>query len=59
MNQGAAQDNYAAGTDYQVIDLGKVTFTEAGEKTFQFLVTGHNRASQGYQFVLDYIDLGR
>ena len=59
VNQGTAQDNYAAETDYEVIDLGKVTFSEAGEKTFQFLVTGHNRASHGYQFVLDYVDLGR
>ncbi len=59
VNQGSAQDNYAAEADYEVIDLGKVTFTEAGEKTFQFLVTGHNPDSQGYQFVLDYIDLGR
>ena len=59
VDQGSAQDNYAAGADYEVIDLGKVTFTEAGERTFQFLVTGHNPASQGYQFVLDYIDLGR
>jgi len=59
LDQGSAQDNYAAEPDYQVIDLGKVTFTEPGERTFQFLVTGHNPASQGYQFVLDYIDLGR
>ena len=51
--------NYAAEADYQVIDLGKVTFTEPGDRTFQFLVTGHNPASQGFQFVLDYIDLGR
>ena len=59
VDQGSAQDNYAAEADYEVIDLGKVTFTEAGERTFQFLVTGHNPASEGYQFVLDYIDLGR
>jgi hypothetical protein len=59
VNQGSAQDNYAAGADYEVVDLGKVTFTEAGEKTFQFLVTGHNPNSRGYQFVLDYVDLVR
>jgi len=59
VNQGSAQDTYAPEADYEVIDLGGVTFTEAGERTFQFLVTGHNSASQGYQFVLDYIDLGR
>jgi len=59
VNQGSAQDYYAGETDYEVIDLGRITFTQAGERTFQFLVTGHNPASQGYQFVLDYIDLGR
>ncbi len=59
VNQGSAQDNYSADSDYQVIDLGKVTFTEAGEKTFQFVLTGHNPHSEGYDFILDYIDLGR
>ena len=59
VNQGPPQDNYSAEVDYQVVDLGKITFTEAGERTFQFLVTGQNPDSQGYQFVLDYIDLVR
>ena len=59
VNQGPPQDSYASGVDYEVIDLGKATFTEAGEATFQFLVTGHDPGSRGYRFVLDYIDLGR
>jgi hypothetical protein len=59
VNQGSAQDNYAAEADYEVIDLGKVTFTQAGKRIFQFLVTGQNPNSGGYQFVLDYIDLVR
>ena len=50
VNQGPPQDNYSAEVDYQVVDLGKITFTEAGERTFQFLVTGQNPDSQGYQF---------
>ena len=28
VDQGSAQDNYAAEADYEVIDLGKVTFTK-------------------------------
>jgi N-acetylneuraminic acid mutarotase len=59
VNQGSAQDNYAAEADYEVIDLGKVTFDQAGVKTFQFLVTGRNPNSRGFDFLLDYIDLGR
>ena len=59
VNQGVAQDGYSAQVGYQVVDLGRVTFTEAGEKTFQFVVTGQNSSSSGYQFILDYIDLVR
>ena len=59
VNQGPPEDNYSAEVDYQVVDLGRVTFAEAGEKTFQFLVTGQNPNSEGYQFVLDYVDLVR
>ena len=59
MNQGPPEDNYSAEVDYQVVDLGRVTFAEAGEKTFQFLVTGQNPNSKGYQFLLDYVDLVR
>lgn len=59
VDQGPAQDNYAGETNHQVTDLGKVTFTEAGERAFRFLVTEKNRKSRGYHFLLDYIDLGR
>jgi hypothetical protein len=59
VNQGPPQDNYSAEVDYQVVDLGRVAFAEAGEKTFQFLVTGQNPNSKGYQFLLDYVDLVR
>jgi N-acetylneuraminic acid mutarotase len=59
VNQGSVRDNYSAEVDYEVVDLGRITVTEACEKTFQFLVTGHNPNSTGYQFVLDYIDLVR
>jgi hypothetical protein len=59
VNQGTARDGYSAEVDYEVVDLGRVTFAEAGEKAFQFLVTGQNPNSKGYQFVLDYVDLVR
>ncbi|MBA2434048.1 MAG: hypothetical protein H0V54_03000 [Chthoniobacterales bacterium] len=59
VNQGAAQDGYSAKVGYRVVDLGRVTFTEPGEKAFQFVVTGQNSSSSGYQFVLDYVDLIR
>jgi hypothetical protein len=59
VNQGSARDGYSTDLDYEVVDLGRITFTETGEKSFQFLVTGHNPNSTGYQFVLDYIDLVR
>jgi hypothetical protein len=59
VNQGPVCDDYSAKVDYEVMDLGRVSFTEAGDRTFQFLVTGRNPNSKGYQFVLDYIDLVR
>jgi hypothetical protein len=42
-----------------VVDFGTVAFTEAGEKTFQFLITGRDPQSKDYQFVLDYLNLVR
>jgi N-acetylneuraminic acid mutarotase len=59
VNQGGEQDEYSAEVGYQVLDLGRVTFVEGGEKTFQFVVKGKNPSSSGYQFILDYIDLIR
>ncbi len=59
VNQGSALDDYSAEDDYEVVDLGRISFTEACEKTFQFLVTGRNPNSKGYQFLLDYMDLVR
>ena len=58
-NQGAAQDNYSPGGDHEVLDLGSVTFSDAGKSRFQFLVTGKNGKSSGYELILDYIDLVR
>jgi hypothetical protein len=58
-NQGLPRDTYSAELDYAVVDFGTVAFTEAGEKTFQFLITGRDPQSKDYQFVLDYLNLVR
>ncbi len=59
VDQGTASDAYSADVDYAVLDLGRVTFTEAGDKAFRFVVTGRNGKSQGLEFLLDYVDLVR
>ncbi|HEX4666884.1 MAG TPA: putative Ig domain-containing protein [Chthoniobacterales bacterium] len=56
---GTAQDTYAPMIGYRNLALGRVTFTEAGEKTFRFEVAGQNSKSNGLEFLLDYIDLVR
>jgi hypothetical protein len=43
--------------DYKVLDLGPVTFSEAGTKTFRLAITGRNSNSSGYELVCDYFDL--
>jgi N-acetylneuraminic acid mutarotase len=59
VNRANAKDSYASRVEYEVVDIGRVTFTEAGDTTFKFLVAGRNRDSLGYQFALDYIELVR
>ena len=41
-NHGSPQDEYSPSVGYEVRDLGPVTFSEAGTKTFRFAVTGQN-----------------
>ena len=53
------QDAYSTNQGYEVLDFGSLVFGEAGEKTLRFEVTGKNPRSEGYLFVLDYIDLVR
>lgn len=67
---GPAQDSYSSvippGTvgheaavnyKYEILDLGPVTFTTTGSKTFRFTVSGKNASSSGYGLTLDYIHL--
>ena len=44
VNQGTARDNYSAEVDYEVLDLGRVTFTEAGERGIS--ISGHRTESK-------------
>ncbi|MEO7167420.1 MAG: kelch repeat-containing protein [Chthoniobacterales bacterium] len=57
--QGDSQDEYSAAVGYKVLDLGTVRFTDTGDKSFKFKVTGKNSASSGYHLAFDYIDLVR
>jgi len=51
VNQGTAHDSYSPGVGYAVLDLGRVTFTESGTKTFQFVVTGQTEKSKGFAWL--------
>ena len=57
VNHGSPQDGYSPVVDYKVLDLGPVTFSEAGTKTFRLAITGRNPNSSGYELVCDYFDL--
>ena len=59
VNQADAKDAYSPKVEYAVVDIGRVTFAEAGNKAFKFLLAGRNQNSLGYQFALDYIELAR
>ncbi|WP_164716577.1 carbohydrate-binding protein [Paenibacillus whitsoniae] len=55
--QSTPIDEYAANQGYVELDLGAVTFNSAGNKVFQFQITGKNTASSGYGLATDYIRL--
>ena len=55
-NQGAVQDEYGP-TDYPVFDFGTKAFPTAGNKAFNFTVTGKNASSTGYSLTFDYFSL--
>ena len=56
-NRGAAQDTYNTGATFPQLDLGTVTFSSAGTKSFRFTVTGKNSSSSGFGVTLDYVQL--
>ncbi|GBG07386.1 putative glucose sorbosone dehydrogenase [Paenibacillus agaridevorans] len=57
IQQGPPVDEYKATQEFLVADLGNVTFTEAGNHTFRFVVTGKTAASSNYNLTFDYIKL--
>ena len=59
MGKGAPQDTYSSGVGYKTLDLGPLTFAQAGDVMLRFEIAGRNAESDGYLFVLDYVDLVR
>ena len=57
INHGSPQDLYAATATFTEVDIGNVTFSSSGTKSFTFTVTGKNAASSGYTIGIDYIEL--
>jgi predicted alpha-1,2-mannosidase len=57
VNHGATVDGYASASAFPEVDLGTVSFTTAGNKTFRFTVTGKNASSTSFWIALDYIKL--
>jgi hypothetical protein len=58
-NVGSPMDQYSssAAGDFQVLDLGNVSLTSAGNVPFKFTVTGKNASSNDYLLAFDYIQL--
>src|SRR5205823_2464053 len=55
--QGSPVDEYSASLSYAVINLGSITFFNAGDQNFTFTVKRKNAASTGYTLAFDYIEL--
>jgi hypothetical protein len=54
---GAPVDGFAAAAAFTEAEIGAVTFTTAGVKSFRFRVTGKNPSSTGFWVALDYVRL--
>ncbi len=59
VNQGPVRDEYSSSAVFAEADLGTVTFTDLGARTFTFTVVGRNAASTGYNVAVDSIRLIR
>ena len=53
--RGPVQDAYSPAVDYQVRNLGSITFPSGGNKAFKFTVTGKNANSSGTSLVFDWV----
>ena len=56
-NQGSLQNEYSPTIGYDVRDLGPITFSSPGTKTFRFSIAGQDPNSNGYEFICDYLDV--
>ena len=57
VNQGPPVDGFSSTATFPEIDIGAVTFSTAGNKSFRFMITGKNASSTGFWTALDYIRL--
>lgn len=57
VNQGSLQDLYSTSTSYVEINLGSITFTTSGNKSFRFKVPSKNALSARYDLLIDAIKL--
>jgi F5/8 type C domain len=57
VNQGSPVDGFTSTPTYLEIDIGNVTFSTAGNKSFRVMITGKNASSTGFWTALDYIRL--
>ncbi len=55
--QGSPVDLYQASQGFVLVDLGDVSFSSAGTKSFRFQVTGKHASSGAYTLAADYISL--
>jgi hypothetical protein len=56
-NQGPTEDEYASKPAWAEFDLGTVTISSPGPKSFKFMVVGKSALSTGYRIAFDYIKL--
>lgn len=54
-NVGGTQDMYSTSIAFAEVNIGSVTFSSTGTKSFRFRVTGKNAASSGYNMYFDHI----
>lgn len=55
VQQEKEQDQWYSGELWTVHEFGEVEFTESGDRTFRFDLTGKNTESKGYSLMFDYI----
>ncbi len=57
VDHGSPVDGFSSTATFPEIDIGNVTFSTAGNKSFRFMITGKNASSTGFWTALDYIRL--